>query len=128
MPQRRSHACRAARLEAADPALHGRRQALAERLDRVDLDAVAALAGESVDRVQVADLLERGRHDDQRVLRDVDDAMVIMAAALEEIGDLYAVYGFSGQGRDGVEVYPVKAFGERLTRAVQSRIGEVRRG
>jgi nitric oxide reductase NorD protein len=58
-----------------------------------------------------------------RIIDIVKDALVIMAVALEEIGDLYAVYGFSGQGRDGVEVYPVKAFGERLTSAVQSRIG-----
>jgi nitric oxide reductase NorD protein len=58
-----------------------------------------------------------------RIIDIAKDALVIMAAALEEIGDLYAVYGFSGQGRDGVEVYPVKAFGERLTPAVQSRIG-----
>jgi nitric oxide reductase NorD protein len=60
---------------------------------------------------------------DHRIIDIAKDALVIMAAALEEIGDLYAVYGFSGQGRDGVEVYPVKAFGERLTPAVQSRIG-----
>jgi nitric oxide reductase NorD protein len=59
----------------------------------------------------------------ERIIDIVKDALVIMAVALEEIGDLYAVYGFSGQGRDGVEVYPVKAFGERLTPAVQSRIG-----
>jgi nitric oxide reductase NorD protein len=58
-----------------------------------------------------------------RIIDIAKDALVIMAAALEEIGDLYAVYGFSGQGRDGVEVYPVKAFSERLTPAVQSRIG-----
>src|SRR5262249_59166881 len=58
-----------------------------------------------------------------RIIDVVKDALVIMAVALEEIGDLYAVYGFSGQGRDGVEVYPVKGFGERLTPAVQSRIG-----
>ncbi len=58
-----------------------------------------------------------------RIIDIAKDALVIMAAALEEIGDLYAVYGFSGQGRDGVEVYPVKAFNERLTPTVQSRIG-----
>src|SRR5262249_29282785 len=58
-----------------------------------------------------------------RIIDIAKDALVIMAAALEEIGDLYAVYGFSGQGRDGVEVYPVKGFGERLTPTVQSRIG-----
>ncbi len=59
----------------------------------------------------------------ERIIDITKDALTIMAAALEEIGDLYAVYGFSGQGRDRVEVYPVKSFGERLTPAVQGRIG-----
>ena len=58
-----------------------------------------------------------------RIIDIAKDALVVMATALEEIGDLYAVYGFSGQGRDGVEFYPVKAFGERLSPVVQSRIG-----
>ena len=58
-----------------------------------------------------------------RIIDITKDALVIMTAALEEIGDLYAVYGFSGQGRDRVEVYPVKGFAERLTSAVQGRIG-----
>ncbi len=58
-----------------------------------------------------------------RIVDITKDALVIMTAALEEIGDLYAVYGFSGQGREQVEVYPVKTFDERLTAAVQSRIG-----
>jgi nitric oxide reductase NorD protein len=61
--------------------------------------------------------------DIHRIIDITKDALVIMAAALEEIGDLYAVYGFSGQGRDRVEVYPVKSFSERLTPAVQGRIG-----
>ena len=82
MAQRGAHARRAARLEAADAALHRRREALAERLDRIDLDAVAALTGEAVDRVEVADLLERDRHDDERVLRDVDDALVRVGCGL----------------------------------------------
>jgi nitric oxide reductase activation protein len=60
---------------------------------------------------------------DHRIIDITKDALVIMTAALEEIGDLYAVYGFSGQGRDRVEVYPVKSFAERLTPAVQGRIG-----
>jgi nitric oxide reductase activation protein len=46
-----------------------------------------------------------------------------MAAALEEIGDAFAIYGFSGQGRDNVEFFPVKDFDERLTPAVKGRIG-----
>lgn len=60
-----------------------------------------------------------------RIIDIAKDALVIMASALEEIGDAYAIYGFSGQGREHVEVYPIKAFGERLGAAVQSRIGGI---
>lgn len=60
-----------------------------------------------------------------RIIDIAKDALVIMASALEEIGDTYAIYGFSGQGRDNVEVYPIKAFEERLTAAVQSRLGGI---
>jgi hypothetical protein len=60
-----------------------------------------------------------------RIIDVAKSALVIMAAALEEIGDTFAVYGFSGQGRDRVEVYPVKSFGERLSPAVKGRLGGI---
>ncbi|MCW5890482.1 MAG: hypothetical protein KIT14_08010 [bacterium] len=62
---------------------------------------------------------------EERIIDVIKDALVIMAAALEEIGDAYAIYGFSGQGRQQVEVYPVKHFGERLGPGVQSRLGGI---
>jgi hypothetical protein len=61
----------------------------------------------------------------ERIIEIAKDALVIMASALEEIGDSYAIYGFSGQGRERVEVYPVKSFGERLSPAVKGRIGGI---
>ncbi len=61
----------------------------------------------------------------ERIIDVAKDALVIMASALEEIGDTYAIYGFSGQGRDRVEVYPVKTFGERLSPAVKGRLGGI---
>jgi hypothetical protein len=61
----------------------------------------------------------------ERIIDIAKSALVIMAAALEEIGDTFAVYGFSGQGRDRVEVYPVKRFGERLTPTVKGRLGGI---
>ncbi|MGH7898729.1 MAG: nitric oxide reductase activation protein NorD [Candidatus Binatia bacterium] len=48
-----------------------------------------------------------------------------MAQALEELGDRYAIYGFSGQGRDNVEFYTVKHFNEGLNPGVRGRIGEI---
>jgi hypothetical protein len=61
----------------------------------------------------------------ERIIDIAKDALVIMASALEEIGDTYAIYGFSGQGRDRVEVYPVKTFGERLSPAVKGKLGGI---
>ena len=46
---------------------------LGERLDGVDLDVAPAVAGKAVDRVGVADLVEHGGHQRERLFRDVDD-------------------------------------------------------
>lgn len=60
-----------------------------------------------------------------RIIDIAKDALVIMAAALEELGDQYAIYGFSGQGREQVEMYPIKGFAERLGPAVRGRLGGI---
>jgi nitric oxide reductase NorD protein len=70
-------------------------------------------AGDSVGR----------RRSPQRIIDVTKSALVVMAQALEEIGDAYAIYGFSGHGRDNVEFYIVKSFQEALTPAVKGRIG-----
>ena len=49
----------------------------------------------------------------------------MMTEALEEIGDTYGIYGFSGHGRQQVEFYLVKHFNERLTGAVKGRVGAI---
>jgi len=59
----------------------------------------------------------------RRIIDMTKETLVIMAEALEEIGDAYAIYGFSGHGRDRVEVYRVKSFAETLTATVKGRLG-----
>ena len=60
----------------------------------------------------------------QRRIIDVEkEALVLMAEALEALGDAYAVYGFSGYGRDQVDAFVVKSFDEPYDRRVQGRIG-----
>lgn len=71
--------------------------------------------------LQAARRSRRGR----RVIDIQKEALVIMAQALEEIGDLYAIYGFSGHGRDRVEFFDVKTFDEPLSLSVRSRIGAI---
>lgn len=59
----------------------------------------------------------------RRIIDLTKEALVVMAAALEEIGDAYAIYGFSGHGRSNVEFYLVKSFNEALSTSVKGRIG-----
>ncbi|HEY2104206.1 MAG TPA: VWA domain-containing protein [Candidatus Binataceae bacterium] len=64
----------------------------------------------------------------QRPRRIIDvnkEALVIMAQALEEIGDAYAIMGFSGHGRDNVEFYVIKEFDRELSDEVKARVGSV---
>ena len=50
---------------------------------------------------------------------------MLLVQALEELGDSYGVYGFSGYGRDGVEVYVVKGLEEPFGETVKARVGNL---
>ena len=50
---------------------------------------------------------------------------MLMCEALEAIRDEYAIYGFSGNGRDDAQFYTVKELGERYDDRVRSRIGGI---
>lgn len=58
-----------------------------------------------------------------RVIDLIKEAVVLLSVSLAEIGDAYAIYGFSSNGRHDVEVYPAKTFAESLSHEVQGRIG-----
>jgi nitric oxide reductase NorD protein len=61
----------------------------------------------------------------RRIVDVTKEALVVMATALEDIGDAFAIYGFSGNGRNNVEFYRVKSFTEPLNTSVKGRIGEI---
>ncbi|HEY2772817.1 MAG TPA: VWA domain-containing protein [Candidatus Binatia bacterium] len=60
-----------------------------------------------------------------RVIDLAKDTLAVLAQVLGEIGDSYAIYGFSGHGRDNVEVYRIKSFQERLSDVVKGRLGGI---
>ena len=60
---------------------------------------------------------------DTRVIDIMKEALVLLSAALDTIGDTYAIYGFSSAGRRDIDLYPVKTFAESLSQDVRSRIG-----
>jgi nitric oxide reductase NorD protein len=63
------------------------------------------------------------QQDTPRVIDVIKESLVLLSVALEEIGDSYAIYGFSSRGRNDVEVYPVKTFRDSLSAEVKGRIG-----
>ena len=60
--------------------------------------------------------------EEMRIIDILKESVVLLSSALEEIGDTYAIYGFSSSGRKNVDVYPVKTFVESLSSDVKGRI------
>ena len=51
-----------------------------------------------------------------------------LTAALHEVGDRVALYGFRSQGRSAVHIFPVKRFDDSLSTLTESRLGGLRPG
>jgi hypothetical protein len=51
------------------------------------------------------------------------EAIVLFSEALETVGDTYAIAGFSGTGRLGVDYFRIKDFDEPMAKSVRRRIG-----
>jgi len=62
----------------------------------------------------------------RRIIDVEKEALVLMAEALAGLGDAYAVYGFSGYGRDQVDFFVIKEFMERYDARVQGRIAAIK--
>jgi nitric oxide reductase NorD protein len=79
--------------------------------------------------VSVCFLLDMSASTNKRVARgarviDIEkEALLLMSEALEAIGDTYAIFGFSGQGRKSVTFYRFKDFGEHYGEIVERRVG-----
>jgi nitric oxide reductase NorD protein len=58
----------------------------------------------------------------KRILDLQRDAVSLLLEALDRIGDVYGIYGFSGGGRDDVRVSVVKDLDERRTPAMLHRL------
>jgi len=62
----------------------------------------------------------------RRVIDVTKDRVVLMISALETIGDCYGIYGFSGHGRENVELLVIKAMDEKFSDTVERRIDGIR--
>jgi nitric oxide reductase activation protein len=62
----------------------------------------------------------------RRIIDVEKEALVMMAEALETLGDAYAVYGFSGYGRDQVDFFVAKEFSDVYDARTQARIAAIK--
>ena len=61
----------------------------------------------------------------KRIIDVEKEAIVLLINALEAIGDIYGIYGFSGYGRENVEFYTIKDLDESFSEKVKKRIDRV---
>ncbi|HSR10931.1 MAG TPA: hypothetical protein VLS90_05765, partial [Thermodesulfobacteriota bacterium] len=73
------------------------------------------------------DELAEGDDGEKKKVIDIEkESLVIMAEALREIGDEYAMFGFSGYGRQEVDFYRIKDFREVYESPVKGRVENIR--
>jgi nitric oxide reductase NorD protein len=87
--------------------------------DKKDRDVTTAFL---VDMSSSTDRKIDGR---KRIIDIEKEALLLMCEALEAIRDEYAIYGFSGSGRDDCQFYVVKELGDRYDDRVKARIGGI---
>lgn len=87
--------------------------------DKTDRDVTTAFL---VDMSSSTDRKIDGR---KRIIDIEKEGLLLMCEALEAIRDEYAIYGFSGSGREECEFYLVKELGERYDDGVKARIGGI---
>ncbi len=110
--------------------------------DDVDIDALVEALADSHDGSEMSDrLFTRLQHAERSIavmlmvdmsgstrgwVNDAErEALILLAEALQTLGDRYAIYGFSGMARERCEIYPVKAFGETYDAQVRARISGI---
>lgn len=53
------------------------------------------------------------------------EALVIMTEALNELGDAFSIYGFSGHTRENVDFYIIKEFDDAYGRKIEERLSAI---
>ncbi len=61
----------------------------------------------------------------RRIIEIEKEGLVLMSEALEAVGDIYSINGFTSEGRRNVKFYVVKDFNEKYTEETEKRIGGI---
>ena len=61
----------------------------------------------------------------RRIIEIEKEGIVLMSEALEAVGDIYSINGFTSEGRRNVKFYVVKDFSEKYSDEIERRIGGI---
>lgn len=61
----------------------------------------------------------------KRIVDVEKEGITLLVNSLEELGDTYGIFGFSGYGRENVEFYTIKDLDEKFTEIVPRRIDRI---
>ncbi len=61
----------------------------------------------------------------RRIIEIEKEGLVLMSEALEAVGDVYSINGFTSEGRRNVKFYVVKDFNEKYSAEIEQRIGGI---
>jgi nitric oxide reductase NorD protein len=75
--------------------------------------------------IAVAILVDMSRSTKGDTIEREKEALVILCEALFEVGDAFAVYGFSGDNRDNVDFYRIKDFDDAYDERAKKRISAI---
>ncbi|HQU82233.1 MAG TPA: VWA domain-containing protein [Pyrinomonadaceae bacterium] len=64
-------------------------------------------------------------HPGRRIIEIEKEGLVLMSEALEAVGDVYSINGFTSEGRRNVKFYVVKDFAEKYSEEIERRIGGI---
>ena len=64
-------------------------------------------------------------HPGRRIIEIEKEGLVLMSEALEAVGDVYSINGFTSEGRRNVKFYVVKDFDEKYSEDTERRIGGI---
>ena len=75
--------------------------------------------------IAVAFLIDMSRSTKGIPIKREKEALIIMSEALQEVGDAFGIFGFSGDNRDNVDFYRIKDFEERYNQRVKAKISAI---
>ncbi len=75
--------------------------------------------------IAVAFLIDMSRSTKGATIEREKESLIIMSEALHEVGDAFAIYGFSGDNRDNVDFYRIKDFDDSYDDKTKKRISAI---